>query len=83
MISDKIEWQGAFYGQELTKSKTEVIEYINGWIGAMEDIDYEPNKEPRKPKRNPNAVQVENHWRPEHDLPPEVLRAFKNKESRK
>ena len=43
MISDKIEWQGAFYGQELTKSKTEVIEYIYCWIGAMEDIDYEPN----------------------------------------
>ena len=40
-------------------------------------IDYEPNKELRKPKRNPNAVQVENHWRPEHDLPPEVLAAFK------
>ena len=43
VISDKIEWQGAFYGQELTKSKTEVIEYINGWIGAMENIDYEPD----------------------------------------
>ena len=40
-------------------------------------IDYEPNKEPRKPKRNPNAVRVENHWRPEHDLSPEGLAAFK------
>ena len=43
MISDKVEWQGAFYGQEPTKSKTEVIDYINGWIGAMENINYEPN----------------------------------------
>ena len=43
MISDKVEWQGAFYGQEPTKSKTEVIDYINGWIGAMENINYEPD----------------------------------------
>ena len=43
MISDKVEWQGAFYGQELTKSKAEVIDYINGWIGAMENINYEPD----------------------------------------
>jgi len=44
---------------------------------AVSLIDYEPNNEPRKPKKNPNAVHVENHWRPEHDLPPEVLAAFK------
>ena len=42
MISDKVEWQGAFYGQEPTNGKTELIEYINGWIGAMENISYKP-----------------------------------------
>ena len=42
MISDKVEWQGAFYGQEPKSGKTELIEYINGWTSAMENNSYKP-----------------------------------------
>jgi len=42
MISDDVEWQGAFYGQPLMTNKSDVLDYINGWIGSMEDISYTP-----------------------------------------
>jgi len=38
---------------------------------------------PKEKQRNPKAKRVENHWKPEHDLPPEVLKAFEKKEIRK
>jgi len=34
---------------------------------------------PKEKQRNPKAKRVENHWKPEDDLPPEVLAAFKNR----
>jgi len=43
MISEEVEWQGAFYGQPLITNKSGLIDYINGWIGAMENINYEAN----------------------------------------
>ena len=51
-------------------------------VRAAAGIDYEHNKEPRKPKSKPK-VQVQKEWHPEDDLPPEVSAAFKNKEKRK
>ena len=50
---------------------------------AMGLLWHIPQQEQRKPKRNSKAIQVENHWKPEHDLPPEVLKAFEKKEKRK
>ena len=43
-IGDEIEWQGAFYANtEYFTTKEDVVAYISGWIGAMEDIsNYEP-----------------------------------------
>ncbi len=38
---------------------------------------------PKEKQRNPKAKRVENHWKPEDDLPPEVLKAFEKKEKRK
>ena len=39
---------------------------------ALGLIGYIPEQDQRKPK----AKLVENHWKPEDDLPPEVLKAF-------
>jgi hypothetical protein len=44
---------------------------------ALGLIGYIPEQDQRKPK------PVENHWKPEDDLPPEVLKAFEKKEKRK
>ena len=38
---------------------------------------------PKEKQRNPKAKRVENHWKPEDDLPPEVLKAFEKKGKRK
>jgi hypothetical protein len=44
---------------------------------AMGLLWHIPQQEQRKPKRKSNAVKVDHEWKPEHDLSPEVLAAFK------
>ena len=36
-----------------------------------------PEQEQRKTKQKSNAIKVDHEWKPEHDLSPEVLAAFK------
>ena len=42
MISESLEWQGAFYSQkDYITDKSALVGYISGWLEAMEDINYE------------------------------------------
>lgn len=42
MISDSVKWQGCFYGQPLMTNKSDLVNYINKWHVAMENITYNP-----------------------------------------
>ena len=41
-FADKLQYQGAFYGQPMMNSKEEVINYMKGWHDSMENIKYTP-----------------------------------------
>ena len=44
---------------------------------AMGLLWHIPEQEQRKSKRKSNAIKVDHEWKPEHELSPEVLAAFK------
>ena len=57
MISESLEWQGAFYSQkDYITEKSGLVGYISGWLDAMEDINYEA--EYFLPGVNPETNQV-------------------------
>ena len=74
-----------------TKKSGGFIPPVNGLLEPVEIPTQHPAREilgllgyiPKEKQRNPKAKRVENHWKPEDDLPPEVLKAFEKKEKRK
>jgi len=70
----------------MTPKKGWVVPPVNGLLAPQTPTQY-PESEglgllgyiPKEKQRNPKAKRVENHWKPEDDLPPEVLAAFKNR----
>ena len=75
----------------MTPKKGWVVPPVNGLLEPVESSTQHPAREilgligyiPKEKQRNPKAKRVENHWKPEDDLPPEVLKAFEKKEKRK
>jgi hypothetical protein len=73
-------------GGLMTPKKGWVVPPVNGLLAPQTPTQY-PESEglgllgyiPKEKQRNPKAKRVENHWKPEDDLPPEVLAAFKNR----
>ena len=71
-------------GGLMTQKKGWVVPPIEGLLAPQTPTQY-PAREilgllgyiPKEKQRNPKAKRVENHWKPEDDLPPEVLAAFK------
>ena len=74
-----------------TKRKGWFIPPTKGLLEPVESPTQHPAREilgllgyiPKEKQRNPKAKRVENHWKPEDDLSPEVLKAFEKKEKRK
>ena len=74
-------------GGLMTPKKGWVVPPVNGLLEPVEIPTQHPAREilgllgyiPKEKQRNPKAKRVENHWKPEDDLPPEVLAAFKNR----
>ena len=74
----------------MTQKKGWVVPPIESLLAPQTPTQY-PESEglgllgyiPKAKQRNPKAKRVENHWKPEDDLPPEVLKAFEKKEIRK
>ncbi len=41
-FADELEYQGAFYGMPMMTTKDQVVQYMQGWHSAMDNIKYEP-----------------------------------------
>ena len=75
----------------MTPKKGWFVPPVKGLLEPVESPTPHPSREalgllgyiPKEKQRNPKAKRVENHWKPEDDLPPEVLKAFEKKEKRK
>ena len=40
-FADELEYEGAFYGMPMMTSKDQVVQYMQGWHSAMDNIKYE------------------------------------------